>query len=177
MAADEFNDDPTKSFTVLIAGTVISHYKIINKIGAGGMGEVYLAEDTELNRQVALKFLPANLCSDEDCRARFKREAQAAGKLNHPNIVTIYEVAEYQGRPYFAMECCEGQSLGDFIKEEKPSLEKIIELAAQVCEGLQEAHDNGIVHPVEAQGISVLAALLIDDAVAGPVVIVVAFVV
>ncbi|MFQ6008694.1 MAG: protein kinase, partial [Candidatus Zixiibacteriota bacterium] len=104
-------NDKTQTHFALTKGTMVSHYRLIEKIGAGGMGEVYLAEDTELDRRVALKFLPLHLCQDEDCRARFKREAQAAAKLNHPNIVTIHEVSEYQGRPFFAMECCEGQSL------------------------------------------------------------------
>ena len=116
MAANDFNDDQTRSFTSLAAGTKVSHYTIISKIGTGGMGEVYLAEDTELKRQVALKFLPSHLCQDEECRARFKREAQAVAKLNHPNVITIYEVSEYQGRPFFAMELVEGQSLRELAK-------------------------------------------------------------
>ena len=80
------DDDKTQTHLVLTSGTMISHYRIIEKIGAGGMGEVYLAEDTELDRKVALKFLPPHLCQDADCRARFKREAQATAKLDHPNI-------------------------------------------------------------------------------------------
>lgn len=104
MVADDSNDDRTKSFVALTAGTEVSHYKIIEKIGSDGMGEVYLAEDKALDRKVALKFLPPHLCQDEDCRKRFKREAQAAAKLSHPNIIHVYEVSEYQGRPFFAME-------------------------------------------------------------------------
>ena len=88
------DSDKTQTHVVLTKGTMVSHYRIIEKIGAGGMGEVYLAEDTKLKRKVALKFLPSLLCQDEDCRARFKREAQAAAKLDHPNIVTIHEVGE-----------------------------------------------------------------------------------
>ena len=80
------DDDKTQTHKVLTKGTMVSHYRIVEKIGAGGMGEVYLAEDTELDRKVALKFLPPHLCQDEDCRKRFKREAQAAAKLSHPNI-------------------------------------------------------------------------------------------
>ena len=95
------DDDKTHTHVVLIKDTMVAHYRIVEKIGAGGMGEVFLAEDTQLDRKVALKFLPPHLCQDEDCRARFKREAQAAAKLSHPNIVTIHEVAEYQGRPFF----------------------------------------------------------------------------
>ena len=142
----EPDDDKTQAVTVVSKGTVISHYRIIEKIGAGGMGEVYLAEDTELNRQVALKFLSLHLCQDADCRARFKREAQAAAKLNHPNIVTIHEVAEFNGRPYFAMEHVEGQSLRELIKAKELPIERVMELAIQICEGLHKAHQSGIVH-------------------------------
>jgi serine/threonine protein kinase len=146
MLADNSNDDRTKSFVALTVGTKVSHYKIISKIGAGGMGEVYLADDTELERQVALKFLPPQLCQDEDCRKRFKREAQAVAKLNHPNIITIYEVAEYQGRPFFAMEHVEGNSLRALLKQPEPDLDCIIEVTLKVCDGLGKAHQTGIVH-------------------------------
>ena len=125
---------------------MVAHYRIIEKIGAGGMGEVYLAEDTQLDREVALKFLPPHLCQDEDCRARFKREAQATAKLDHPNIVTIYEVGEHQGQPFFAMQHVEGKSLVDAIKSKNFDLDKVIELAGQICEGLQKAHEAGIIH-------------------------------
>ncbi len=140
------DDDKTRAVTVLSKGTVINHYRIVEKIGAGGMGEVYLADDTELNRQVALKFLSLHLCQDADCRARFKREAQAAAKLNHPNIVTIYEVSEFNGRPFFAMEHVEGQALSELIKQGDCPLDKVIDLSLQICEGLQEAHKAGITH-------------------------------
>jgi serine/threonine protein kinase len=106
---NEFDDDQTREFTNLTAGTKVSHYTIISKIGAGGMGEVYLAEDTKLHRKVALKFLPSQYVADADFKARFVREAEATAKLNHPNIITIYEVSEFQGRPFFAMELVEGQ--------------------------------------------------------------------
>jgi len=89
MTADESLDDNTKSFVALTKGTMVSHYRIVERIGAGGMGEVYLAEDGQLDRKVALKFLPPHLCQDEDCSARFKREAQAAAKLSHPNIIHV----------------------------------------------------------------------------------------
>jgi eukaryotic-like serine/threonine-protein kinase len=140
------DDDKTKAVTVLSKGTVINHYRIVEKIGAGGMGEVYLAEDTELNRKVALKFLSPHLCQDADCRARFKREAQAAAKLNHPNIVTIYEVSEFNGRPFIAMELVEGLPLSELIKQGDCPLDKVIDLSLQICEGLQEAHKAGITH-------------------------------
>jgi len=140
------DNDRTEAFVALTKGTKVGHYTIIEKIGVGGMGEVYLAEDTKLKRQVALKLLPSHLCQDENCRNRFKREAQATAKLKHPNIVTIHEVSEYQGRPYFAMEHVEGESLQSKIKEKKLSINDAIDLTKQICEGLQEAHEAGIVH-------------------------------
>ncbi len=146
MAADRSDDDKTRSFTPLAAGTQVSHYRIVEKIGAGGMGEVYLAEDTKLNRNVALKFLPSHLCQDEDCRKRFKREAQAAAKLDHPNIIHVYEVSEFMGRPFFAMQHVEGLSLREFSSDKDPSIEQILELSIQICEGLNDAHEKGVTH-------------------------------
>jgi tetratricopeptide (TPR) repeat protein/predicted Ser/Thr protein kinase len=146
MTDESEQNDRTQTYVVLTKGTMVSHYRIIEKIGAGGMGEVYLAEDTELDREVALKFLPAQLCQDEDCRARFKREAQSAAKLKHPNIVTIYEVSEFRGRPFFAMEHIEGKSLRDLIKAEEVNVDEIVRLAIQICEGLAKAHLAGITH-------------------------------
>ena len=108
-------NDNTKSYVVLGAGTTVSHYQIVEKIGSGGMGEVYLALDTALNRKVALKFLPLYLCPDKDCRERFKREAQASASLDHPNIAAIFEVGEFEGRPFYSMSLIEGQSLKDVI--------------------------------------------------------------
>jgi serine/threonine protein kinase len=141
----EPNDDKTSTHVVLTKGTMVSHYRIISKIGAGGMGEVYLAEDTQLDRKVALKFLPPHLCQDEDCRKRFKREAQAAAKLSHPNIIHVYEVSEYQGRPFFAMEHVEGRSLRD-VRSEEFDIDRIIGIAIQLCDGLQSAHAAGVIH-------------------------------
>ncbi|MCP4566592.1 MAG: protein kinase [FCB group bacterium] len=146
MSANNQDEDNTRTHIVLTKGTMVSHYRIVEKIGAGGMGEVYLAEDTELDRKVALKFLPPHLCQDEDYRKRFKREAQAAAKLDHPNIAGIYEVGEYQNRPYYAMQLIEGQSLGEVIAGKDLPIERILEIAIQICEGLQTAHDKGIIH-------------------------------
>ena len=145
MPEDDSNDI-TRSYLQLSNGTIIGHYRIIEKIGAGGMGEVYLAEDTSLSRKVALKFLPPHLCHDADYRARFQREAQAAAKLSHPNVITIHEVSEYNGRPYFVMEHIGGEALADFIKKHDQSIEKIIDLSIQICEGLNKAHQAGIIH-------------------------------
>jgi len=144
--AEDFDDDKTQTHVILTKGTMVSHYRIIEKIGAGGMGEVYLAEDTKLNRKVALKFLPPHLCQDEDCRKRFTREAQAVAKLNHPNVITIYEVTEHQGRPFFSMENVEGLSLKDYGSDKELSFEQILELGIQICEGLNEAHEKGVTH-------------------------------
>jgi len=146
LTAFNSDNDRTRDYTVLPAGTLISRYKIIEKIGSGGMGEVYLAEDSELKRKVALKFLPLQYASDESLKTRFKREAQAAAGLSHPNIIHIYEVLEYQGRPFFAMELVEGRSLRDVINNEELSLHQVLDVAAQICEGLNEAHEAGVVH-------------------------------
>jgi serine/threonine protein kinase/tetratricopeptide (TPR) repeat protein len=140
------DDDSTRSFVPLTQGTEVGHYKIISKIGAGGMGEVYLAEDTKLKRRVALKFLPHHYASDKDLRERFTREAQAAAKLDHPNIVPVHEVGEYQGRPFFAMAHIEGQSLRDVIKDGCLGVNEAIDLTMQICEGLHKAHEAGVVH-------------------------------
>jgi len=146
MATNGFDDDRTRSLSSLVAGTEVSHYTIISKIGAGGMGEVYLAQDTELNRKVALKFLTSSLCQDESCRVRFKREAQAAAKLDHPNIVTVHEVSEYQCRPYFVMAHIEGQSLREYAENRELSIKQILKIGMQTCEGFQAAHESGVTH-------------------------------
>ena len=140
------DDDKTQAVTVLSKGTVINHYRIIEKIGAGGMGEVFLAEDTELNRKVALKFLSSHLCQNADCRTRFKREAQAAAKLDHPNIVTVHEVGEFKGRPFFAMQHIEGRSLREYASHQELSIPQVLEIGIQIAEGLQAAHEKGVTH-------------------------------
>jgi serine/threonine protein kinase len=127
-------------------GKTISHFKLLEKLGQGGMGEVFLAEDLELGRKAALKFLPLTYTSDPDLKARFKREARAAAALNHPNIITIYEVGEFQNRAYIAMEYVAGESLKDLAAREELQISAIVDLALQICEGLSEAHHAGIVH-------------------------------
>ena len=142
----EEQNDKTQTHVVLTKGTVISQYRIIERIGVGGMGEVYLAEDTKLDRRVALKFLSFQHSQNEDLKVRFRREAQAVAQLSHPNIVHIYEVGEYQNRPYFAMEHIEGESLHHYAHDETLSVGEIITIAIEIAEGLSKAHQLGIVH-------------------------------
>jgi Tol biopolymer transport system component len=127
-------------------GQTISHYRITEKLGEGGMGVVYKAQDTKLRRTVALKFLPAGELGGEEEKARFLREAQAAASLNHPNICTIYEIDESEGSAFIAMECVEGQTLKDRIATRPQPLDTVLDLAIQAAEGLQEAHQKGVVH-------------------------------
>lgn len=140
------NDDPTRAFSVLSTGVSISHYTIVRHIGAGGMGEVYLAEDTDLKRNVAFKFMPTIHCANEELKIRFKREAQTAASLNHPNIITIHEVGEHQGRPYFVMEYLPGQPLQEYVKNKNLSIDQIAGLCIQIAEGLNSAHQSGVIH-------------------------------
>jgi serine/threonine protein kinase len=127
-------------------GQTISHYRIIAKLGEGGMGVVYKAEDTRLDRTVALKFLGAHLITDEDGRRRFIREAKAAASLDHPNICTVYEIDEADGRIFLAMPCIEGRSLTEVIAAGPLKLPEALDIARQAARGLQEAHSKGIVH-------------------------------
>lgn len=140
------NSDETQSHTPLGHGTMVSQYAIIDKIGQGGMGEVYLAEDKQLDRKVALKFLPSGLVANDELRTRFVREAKALAKQNHPNIVTVFEVGEFAGRPFFAMEYVSGQTLRHHAESKAEANRTIIEWAIQLCQGLGEAHRNGIIH-------------------------------
>jgi serine/threonine protein kinase/tetratricopeptide (TPR) repeat protein len=127
-------------------GQTISHYRILDRLGEGGMGVVYKAEDTRLKRVVALKFLPEKLARDAEARARFTHEAQAASSLNHPNICTIHDLDEADGRMFITMACIEGEELTDWIRSDNLDLEEVIEIASQICEGLKEAHEHGVVH-------------------------------
>ena len=124
----------------------ISHYKITGKLGEGGMGVVYKAEDTSLERPVALKFLAPHLVSDEEVRKRFEREAKAAAALNHPNVCTVHEIAEANGRTFIAMAFIEGDSLEAKIEAGPLKLKDALDIAIQTAQGLQAAHEKKIVH-------------------------------
>jgi len=146
MPENHHDNDETHVPIPLVKDTMVGRYRIVDKIGAGGMGEVFLAEDTELDRSVALKFLPTRLCPDEDSRARFKREARAAARLNHPGIVTIYEVDQFQSRPFYSMAYVEGQTLSQFSSKGILDIDTVIDLGIQISVALMAAHEQGITH-------------------------------
>src|SRR5512136_1442112 len=127
-------------------GKTLSHYRITEKLGAGGMGEVYRAEDTNLNRQVAIKVLPDIFAGDPERLARFEREAKLLASLNHPNIASIYGLEEADGKRFLVLELVEGQTLAERLHKGPLPVEEALEICRQIAEGLEAAHEKGVIH-------------------------------
>jgi serine/threonine protein kinase len=127
-------------------GRAVSHYRVVSKLGSGGMGVVYEAEDTKLGRKVALKFLPPELASDPSTLERFQREARAASALNHPGICTVHAIDEHEGQHFIAMELLEGETLAERIRRGPFELGSLLDLGTQIADALESAHAKGIVH-------------------------------
>jgi serine/threonine protein kinase len=126
----------------LSIGARVHTFEVVDRLGAGGMGAVYRAHDGRLGRDVAIKFLQDKLSASREYLRRFEREARAASALNHPNIITIFEIDEFEGAPFIAMELVDGQSLRDLLRRGALPVRKLLDLAAQIAEGLAAAHDH-----------------------------------
>ena len=131
---------------IITPGTRFNHYEVVSQLGAGGMGEVYLAEDPRLGRRVAIKLLPAEFARDSDRLRRFEQEARATSALNHPNILTVYDIGAHEGAPYIVAELLEGEELSELIKQGAIAPRKAIDYARQIADGLAAAHAKGVVH-------------------------------
>jgi serine/threonine protein kinase len=125
---------------------IVSHYRVIEKLGGGGMGVVYRAEDLKLRREVALKFLPDEVTRDRAAVERFEHEARAAAAINHPNICTVHEIGDFEGSPFIAMELLEGETLRQRISGKPVPLNTLLDWAIQIADGLSAAHARGIIH-------------------------------
>src|SRR5499427_8349797 len=131
---------------MLNAGTKLGPYEILSHIGAGGMGEVYRARDTRLDRFVAIKILPAHLSENAEARQRFDREARSISSLNHPNICTLFDVGQQDGTSFLVMEYLEGETLADRLRKGPLPLEQVLRYGIEICDGLDKAHRSGVVH-------------------------------
>src|SRR5512135_1812668 len=130
----------------LTSGTKLGPYELVAPLGAGGMGEVYRARDTRLDRAVAIKVLPGHLSDSPEAEQRFEREARAISSLNHPNICTLHDVGHQDGTDFLVMEFLDGETLGDRLMKGPLSPEQVLKYGVDICEGLEKAHKNGVIH-------------------------------